>query len=374
MKFSDIPGHEDIKARLREMADKDRIPHALLLEGPAGCGKFALARAFVQYIHCTNRTADGDSCGCCEACRQQQEFNHIDTVFSFPVLKRKSGGVTVSNDYLEEFKTFLQKSPFMDFKTWVSDLGNPNGQPQIYVDEGNELGRRLSFMTRRSKYKTALMWLPERMVEATANKLLKLVEEPFEDTLFIMVSNESRLILPTIYSRTQRITVPRYSDQEVSAILAGEGIEPALADDLARIAQGSVCEALRQSGENEEHLKHFELFVELMRKAYGRKVSELRKWSQDVAELGREGAIHFVEYMGRLLRESFLMHLGDQRLLTMNRAEYEFVKRFFPFINERNVEDFCTLADEAARDVAANGNSKIIFFDVAVRAIILIRR
>lgn len=374
MNFSDIPGHEDIKARLREMADKDRIPHALLLEGPAGCGKFALARAFVQYIHCTNRTADGDSCGCCEACRQQQKFNHIDTVFSFPVLKRKSGGVTVSNDYLEEFKTFLQKSPFMDFKTWVSDLGNPNGQPQIYVDEGNELGRRLSFMTRRSKYKTALMWLPERMVEATANKLLKLVEEPFEDTLFIMVSNESRLILPTIYSRTQRITVPRYSDQEVSAILAGEGIEPALADDLARIAQGSVCEALRQSGENEEHLKHFELFVELMRKAYGRKVSELRKWSQDVAELGREGAIHFVEYMGRLLRESFLMHLGDQRLLTMNRAEYEFVKRFFPFINERNVEDFCTLADEAARDVAANGNSKIIFFDVAVRAIILIRR
>lgn len=374
MRFADIPGHEEEKRRLREMADSGRIPHALLLEGPAGTGKFALARAFVQYIHCRHRTADGDSCGVCDACRQQESFNHIDTIYSFPVVKRKNSKVTLSDDYIEEFHEFMRQSPFMDFSKWLEMLGNINGQPQIYVEEGNELIRRLTFMTRRSAYKTAIMWLPERMMEPTANKLLKLIEEPFGDTILVFVSNRPRNILPTIYSRLQRVTVSRYSDSELAEILRGDGLDAATAADLARIAEGNVNEALQQSGVGEERLRQFELFVQLMRKAYARRVGELRKWSVEVSELGREGAMRFIDYMTRLLRESFLSHLADPRLLTMNRAELEFVSRFFPFINERNISDFCRLADEARRDIAANGNAKMIFFDMAVRAIMLIRR
>lgn len=373
MRFADIPGHEEEKRRLRDMVDRGRVPHALLLEGPAGSGKFALARAFVQYLHCTGRTPDGDSCGVCESCRQHQEFNHIDTVFSFPVVKKK-GKPTISDDCLPEFVEFMKKSPFMDFRQWVVDLDNPNAQPQIYVEEGNELSRRLAFMTRRSKFKVALMWLPERMVDATANKLLKLVEEPFADTVFVMTSDNSRLILPTIYSRTQRIAVPRYTDDELADILASDGLAPEIAADVARVAEGNVNEALRQSGANEERLRQFELFVTLMRMAYKRDVAALRKWSLEVADLGREGVMQFVGYMSRLLRESLMMHLADERLLTMNSAEHQFVSRFFPFINERNVIDFCRMADDALRDVAANGNCKIIFFDLAVRTIMLIRR
>ncbi len=373
MRFADIPGHADVKKRLREMVDKGRIPHAILLEGPAGCGKFALARAFVQYLHCRNRTPDGDSCGRCDACVQHENFNHIDTIYSFPVVKRK-GKPTLSEDYIEEFREYVRNNPFMDFRTWVECMDSGNAQPQIYVEEGNELIRRLSFMTRRSEYKAALVWLPERMVEATANKLLKLIEEPFGDTVFVLVSNQSRQILPTIYSRTQRISVPRYSDSELADILGRDGIEPEMADDLARIAEGNVNEALRQNGANEERVRQFELFVAMMRLAYKRRVGDLRKWTISVAGMGREGAIQFVEYSSRLLRESFLMHLADDRILTMNRAEREFVNRFFPFINERNVLDFCKLMDEARRDVAANGNAKIIFFDLAIRAIMLIRR
>ncbi len=372
MKFSDIPGHHEAKRRLREMADSGRIPHALLLEGPAGTGKFMLARAFASYIHCTNRH-DGDSCGTCPACVQAANFGHIDTIYSYPVLKR-SGKPALSDDYLADFKEFMGKYPFMDFDRWLEAMNNINGQPMIYVEEGNELLRRLTFKTRGSRFKTVLLWLPERLQEATANKLLKLVEEAFADTVFIMVSNNPRRILPTIYSRVQRVRVNRYTDAETAAVLAASGIDSVTAADAARIAGGDVNEAMRLALCADERLKELDLFATLMRNAYGRNVSELRKWSLAVADLGREPAMGFIDYAARLLRESFLMHLADERLLTLNAAERAFLNRFFPFINEKNVEDLIALFDAARIDIAGNANSKIVFFDLAVRTIILIRR
>ena len=372
MRFADIAGHEETKNRLREMVDRQRIPHALLLEGPSGTGKFLLARAFAQYIHCENRH-DGDSCGVCPACRQHQNFNHIDTVFSFPVVK-KSGRTALSDDYRDQFREFITASPYMDFDRWVEKLDNINAQPQIYVEEGTELLRRLTYMTRRSRYKVVLLWLPERLKEETANKLLKLVEEPFGDTIFVMVSNNSRLILPTIYSRTQRITVKRYSDSELEQVLISQGMDSDTASDMARIADGSVNQAWKISSVSAERRKYFDLFAELMRKAYARKVLELRTWSKAVAEMGREPEMQFIDYCCRLIRESFVMHLHVDQLLTLSSTEREFVVRFFPFINEKNVVDMIELFDRSRRDIAANGNAKIIFFDLAVRVIMLIRR
>lgn len=372
MKFSDIAGHEETKARLREMADADRIPHALLLEGPSGAGKFMLARAFAQYIHCENRR-EGDSCGVCPACVQHQNFCHIDTVYSFPVVK-KSGRTALSDDYRDQFREFITESPYMDFDQWVTKLDNVNAQPQIYVEEGAELLRRLTYMTRRSKFKVVLLWLPERLKEETANKLLKLVEEPYADTKFIMVSNNPRQILPTIYSRTQRIAVRRYSDEELEQVLAGQGMDAAEAADMARIADGSVTQAWKIAHVSAERRKYFDLFAELMRKAYARKVLELRSWSKAVAEMGREPEMQFIDYCCRLIRESFIMHLHVDQLLTLSKAEREFVQRFFPFINEKNVVDMIELFDRSRRDIAGNGNAKIIFFDLAVRVIMLIRR
>ncbi len=373
MKFADIYGHDDVKARLREMADTGRLPHALLLEGPSGVGKFALARAFAQYIHCTNRTPDGDSCGCCPSCRQHESFNHIDTVYSFPVVK-KSGRPALSDDYLDVFRDFMGKYPYMDFDHWLEALDNINAQPQIYVEEGNELLRRLTFMARQAKFKIVLLWLPERFKEETANKLLKLIEEPFGDTIFIMVSNNSRGILPTIYSRTQRITVRRYTDDDVAEILERRGITPEAAADTSRIAAGNINEALKLAEVSADRLKFFDLFVSLMRKAYSRKVGELRQWSVDVAALGREPAMQFIDYSARLIRESFIMHLSDPRLLTLISAELAFTIKFFPFINEKNILDMVALFDDARRDIAANANGKIVFFDLAVKVIMLIRR
>lgn len=372
MKFSDIPGHYEVKDRLRQMVDSGRIPHAILLEGPSGAAKYALARAFAQYIHCTNRH-DGDSCGCCPACRQEEEFNNISTFFTYPVVK-KSGRTSISDDYRDKFKDFIKDHPWMDFDQWRAELDNVNAQPMIYVEEASELLRRLGFMSRTDALKVVLLWMPERLKEEATNKLLKLVEEPSADTVFIMTSNSGRDILPTIYSRTQSISVKPYTDEEIAEYLVSKGVDKTLACQTSPLAQGNLNTALKLVGSEAGASRFLDLFVRLMRSAYSRKVGDLRAWSLDVAELGRETEIHFLEYCSRMVGQSFLRHLAVNDLLAINAPEAQFISKFFPFINHRNVEDLSQLFDEAARDISRNANSKIVLFDLAVRVIILIRR
>lgn len=373
MRFADIPGHDYEKSRLRALVDEGRMPHALLLHGPSGVGKFMLARALAQYVHCTDRTPDGDSCGRCQACLQHQDLMHIDTFYSFPVLKKD--GPTLSRDFTAEWKEFLAKSPFMDFETWLSMLGNTNGQPVIYKEEAAELLNRLNRTPRQSKYKVVLMWLPERMNDTAANKLLKLVEEPAEDTIFIMTSDNPAAILPTIYSRTQRVAVKAYSEQQLAEILSSTTrLDPENVRLASSLGEGSVTGAIRASGTDRTRRQFLDLFMTLMRKAYARKVGDLRQWSDEIAKLKREGAIRFYEYCARLVRENFIFNIGDDSLISLTPEEREFSSRFSPFINVANVEDIFRIFTDARNDTAANGNAKIIAFDLAVKMILLIKR
>lgn len=372
MRFADIPGHEDVKARLRDMVDNNRLPHALLIEGPAGCGKYALARALTTYIHCTNRR-DGDSCGVCEACRQHASFNHIDTFYSFPVVKKNSKP-TVSNDYFDEFKEFIDEEPFMDFSHWLKCLGNDNAQPQIYVEEASALLERLNLTARQSRFKVVLMWLPERLHASAANKLLKLVEEPSADTMFIMSSNKPSDILPTIYSRVQRVGVRRYSDAEVARILINNGIDAPTAESVAILAAGNVNAAMTAIKGNEDNTKLLDLYKELMRKAWTRKVKDLRKWSKDIGELGREGQMRFYTYCSRMTRNNFILNLQQPALAPMDADEATFSSRFSAYITDRNVEGIMQEFDRAVSDTAANGNARIIAFDLAVKMIKWLRK
>ncbi len=372
MKFSDIPAHENIKERLRALVDSDRIPHALLLAGTPGIGKFAMARALAQYIHCENRV-NGDSCGVCPACIQHQSFNHIDTYFSFPVLK---GGksTAVSDDYISEWREFLTDNRFMNFENWLALLNNPNGQPKMYVEESSELIRKLNFTSHSAKYKIILMWLPERMNAECANKLLKLIEEPHHDTLFIMVSNSPEEILPTIFSRTQMIEMRRLSDEVIAGyLMENYSIGERDAAAIAHLAEGSILNAEKQLSMNDEQRRYLDLFMQLMRLAYQRKVADLRKWSVEVAGLGREQEMRFMEYCSRLIRENFIynLHVGD--LVYLNNDEFNFSKKFAPFINERNVLKLDKAINDAMTDIAGNGNAKIILFDLAVKVILLLK-
>lgn len=374
MRFRDIPGHEDVKERLRAMANERRVPHALLLEGPVGSAKFMLIRALAQYIHCENHTPDGDSCGKCPSCLQHQTFNHIDTIYSFPVIK-KAGKSTISNDCFGEFKNFISDSPYMDIEKWIAMLGNINSQPVIYVEEGAELIRRLNFTARQSLFKIVLLWLPERLKEETANKLLKLIEEPHPDTIFLMSSDNSRAILPTIYSRVQRIAVSRYSDDEIKHFLtASYPVSETDAETLARLSSGNVIEALSLVDISRMRQQFLDYFIELMRKAYQRKIGLLRQWSNDVAALGREQIIKFLDYASRLIRENFILNLHVDRLNYLTEDERKFSVNFARFINERNVLKMFEVLNKAREDIAGNANPKIVLFDLAVKTILLIKQ
>ena len=374
MRFRDIPGHEDVKERLRAMADERRVPHALLLEGPVGSAKFMLIRALAQYIHCENHTPDGDSCGKCPSCLQHQTFNHIDTIYSFPVIK-KAGKSTISNDCFGEFKNFISDSPYMDIEKWIAMLGNINSQPVIYVEEGAELIRRLNFTARQSLFKIVLLWLPERLKEETANKLLKLIEEPHPDTIFLMSSDNSRAILPTIYSRVQRIAVSRYSDDEIKHFLtASYPVSETDAETLARLSSGNVIEALSLVDISRVRQQFLDFFIELMRKAYQRKIGLLRQWSNDVAALGREQIIKFLDYASRLIRENFILNLHVDQLNYLTEDERKFSVNFARFINERNVLKMFEVLNKAREDIAGNANPKIVLFDLAVKTILLIKQ
>lgn len=373
MKFSDVISHDATKKRLQQFVDNGRIPHAILIEGQPGIGKFMLARAFAQYVHCENRQ-NGDSCGQCPSCIQHQTFNHIDTHFIFPVVKRGNGKSSISDDFITEWREYLTESPYMDFDKWLLALNNINAKPHIFVEESADIIRKLNFTAHKAKYKIVLLWLPERMVNECSNKLLKLIEEPFNDTLFVMVSNDSKQILPTIYSRTQRLELLRLGDEPIANYLSQKhaiNIDDALS--IAHLAEGNINKAERELNLSKDNNKFFDLFVELMRLAYQRKIIDLKRWSNDIASLGREQSMQFLEYCQRLIRENFVYNINIRELNYLNQKEAQFSVNFARFITERNVEKLVEVMNKAQSDIMGNANAKIVFFDLSVKIILLLK-
>lgn len=373
MKFSDIPGHESVKQQLRNLVADDNIPHALLLEGPQGIGKLMMARVFAQYVHCTNRQ-DGEPCGCCPSCLQHQSFNHIDVHYVYPVVKGERSTPPISADYAGEWHEFLKLDPYASPDRWTTFFDKKNAQPTVYVTESNELVRILNYTTHGARFKMVIFWLPEKMEEATANKLLKILEEPFPDTIFIMTSNSPSDILPTIYSRLRRVGMRRLSDDVITDYLVGhESLDPVDAKAIAHLAGGSITAALSQIKLNDAAGEYLDLFIQLMRSAYQRKVKDLREWANKVESLGREREVRFYEYAQRLIRENFLYNFGDGTLVYMNRPETAFSTRFARFIHERNAEDLCRVMNDAMTDIAGNANGKIVNLDLAIKVIFLLK-
>lgn len=373
MKFSDIPGHEEAKQRLRHMADTDRLPHALLIEGPTGCGKFALSRAFVQYVHCRNRTPDGEPCGQCPPCRQHAQLGHIDTQIVFPVVKEGTSN-PLSDDFYEQIRRYINANLYISPETWAATFTKANARPIHYASQSSEMIRRLSLTANTSGYNVVILWQPELLNLAAANKILKLIEEPLPGTLFVMVSEHSADILPTIYSRLQRISLRRLPDEAVAAHLQSvHGLDARRAADIAHIAEGNMVAADALVDSEASRADYFERFVQLMRLAYTRNVGELRKWADSLAATGRDREIHFYEYAIRQMRENFVYNLNVPAITYLDTAERKFSSRFARFITANNVERLIKHFEDARSDIDANGNGKLINFDVALKVIILIK-
>ena len=372
MQFRDIIGHKEAIARLRAMADRRQLPHALLFHGPSGVGKTAVARAFIQYLYCTARH-DGDSCGRCPECLQTSKLNNPDVHYIFPVLKNARHPRGLSEEYSEEWAEMLEKYPYMPAEKWLQIIDAGNSVPKIYVDESKELLRMSSLSSYGNGYKIFMIWEPEKMNPETANKLLKVIEEPFSDTLFILVSNNPGALMPTIRSRLQAIEFTPLPDSEITEYLVRNGKTLEEAQSLARIAKGNMNRASQLALEGGEPEEFRNAFIGVMRACYARKMTELKAYADTFAAYGREKSVRLLDYFARMVRESFISNLRCKALEAMTPEEESFVARFGPFINEANVAEMEREIDEARNDITRNANQKIVFFDFLISLTRLIR-
>ncbi len=378
MKFTEVIGQEEAKARLLQMVAEGRLPHAMMLCGPSGSGKMALALAFASYLLCENRGDGGDSCGRCRQCAMVAKWEHPDLHFTFPTIKLPSMSPEhkpVSDDFMRQWRQMLSEGPYFSMNRWMEMMGAENQQAIITAGESDGLTRKLSLKSSQGGYKVSVIWLPERMNQECANKMLKLIEEPPSRTVFIMVCEEPDKLLDTIRSRTQRIDVRRTDDESIrQALVERRGIGEDMARRVARMAGGSwlrAVEALDADNENDQFL---ELFQQLMRLAYMRNIRELKHWSDTMQAMGRERQKRFLNYFLRLVRENFMYNFRQPELVYMTQREEDFARNFARFVNENNILQINDLANRAIRDISQNANARIVFFDMALQMIVLLLR
>ena len=384
MLFKDIIGQEATKRQLRASVREGRIPHAQLFTGISGIGKLQLALAYAQYLNCPHRTEE-DSCGTCPTCLQYQHLQHPDLHFVFPIVKTDAGDTC--DAFLESWRSILTEHPYFDLDDWHTALNVETKQSMIYEKESGEILRKLSLKPYGDGYKVMIIWQPEKMNTTTANKLLKLLEEPPVQTVFLLVSEHSEQLLSTIQSRVQTIRVPRLETETIAKALEQRGVDSTKAHDIARIAKGSYLAALKNLDESEQNQQELRDFIALFRNAYTvgvlrdpqkkyEALKALRQWSIDMADakVGREKQKHFLQYAQNQVRENYIRNVGQPELNYQLEPERAFSAKFAPFIHDGNVEGIMNQLDLAERQIEQNGNAKVIFFDLCLQMIVLIKK
>lgn len=366
MKFDEVIGQQEAKAALERLAEGGRVPHAMLFTGPAGCGKMALALALASRLL-------GDS-------PMLRNWAHPDLHFSFPTIKPAGSAGDYkpkSDDYIAQWRHMLAGGPYFTLDQWMREMGAANQQAVITVGESAALEHKLSMKSSQHGYKVSIVWLPERMNTDCANKLLKLLEEPPAQTVFILVSEDPGRILGTIMSRTQRFHFRRIDDASLTeALVERRGVAEATARRVARVANGNWNKAIEELGADSEKRDFLDLFIQLMRFCWMRDVRSLKKWSDDVADrtrFGREKQKRMLAYFLHMVRESFVYNFQRPELNYMTEAEEGFAKNFARFVNEANVVDIADQFGRAIREIGQNANARIVFFDLALNMAVLIR-
>lgn len=371
--FSNIVGQKEHIAALRMAIDNNRLPHALLIAGNEGTGGLALAYAVAQYLICQEKQG-GDACGQCPQCVQLSKLQHPDVHFVFPVVKKGDGKETISLDYMSEWREAFLGNQYLTLNEWINASSTENKQAQIFVAEANNIIKELSTKPYESDYRLMIIWLPEKMREDTANKLLKIIEEPYENTHFIFVSNEPDHIIGTIQSRVQRINLPPVKDEDIEQALTERfGCDPDRAKDYARMSHGSYVEALSLMRDDEQRAYFFLKFCEMMRLSYAKKLFEMKAWSEELATIGRERQKSYLQYAQQMIRENFIMNFNNPQLNYMNEDERAFSVRFHAFVNHNNVEGIMEELELAERDIMQNVNAKMVFFDLSLKLIMLLK-
>ena len=376
MDFSNVIGQEPAKERLIQMVKEGRLPHALLFCGPEGVGKMALAMAFATYLLTNPDGEDNGSLNTTNALAMLRKWEHPDLHFSYPTIKRpnmSSDHQPISNDFTQEWHEMIMQGTYFTMNQWMKQMGATTQQAIITGAESDELSRILALKSSQGGYKIAIIWRPERMNLTSANKLLKLLEEPPHKTIFLMVCEEPEKLLETIISRMQRIDVKRIDDDAIEqALIIQRGIDHDAAHRIARIANGSWLKALETLDTGNENREFLNMFQMLMRLCYMRNVKDLKRWSEVVSAYGREKERRMLTYFQQQVRENFIFNFQRPELNYMTLEEEGFARNFARFINEANVIEINELFEKANRDIGQNANAKVVFYDIALKLIVLL--
>ena len=356
------------------MVDEDRLPHAIMLTGPQGAGKLALAIGFAKVL--LSQGGETSMFGEPVESPMLRKLEHPDLHFTYPTIKLPSMSADhkpVSDDFAREWHELVMAGPYFTMNEWLELMGGENQQAIITAGESDELVRKLSLKSSQGGYKVSIVWLPERMNQECANKILKLLEEPPSQTVFLMVCNEPEKLLETIRSRVQRIDVKKIATEDIrQALMEKRGLTEDEAQRISRMANGSWLKALEMLSADSENELFLDMFQTLMRLSYQRKVKDLKTWSERMASLGREKQKRFLDYFLRLVRENFMYNFKQEDLCYMTQREEDFAKNFARFINEANVLPIYDLINKAIRDIGQNANAKIVFYDMTLQMIVLL--
>lgn len=376
MRFRDIPGREAVKQRLRKTVHEHRVSHAQLFFGPGGSAKLAMALAYAQYINCANRT-DTDSCGVCPSCLQFSKLAHPDLHFLYPIANTKEvDGKPMSTMFLSHWRKIVAKNKgFFTLTDWYDEIGIENKQGLINTDDCNDLVRKLSYTSYESEYKVMIIWMAEKIHQQGANKILKILEEPPDKTLFILITEQQEQILPTILSRTQMVKFPKYSDSELEeGLVTITGCSPDEAKSAVIMAEGNMTEAIQIINRGESHDELFVKFREWMRICWRKDVKAASTMADEQRALGREYTKRFLQYALKIVRYCTLNNFNVTSYINIEGEELKFVNDFTRFINPSNVHLFQREFNDAIYHVERNAHISILFLDVSLKVMQWLRK
>ena len=360
MQFSKVIGQNSVKQLLLEMVSNKRMPHAQLLLGPEGCGKLALAIAFAQYVLCENKE-EADSCGLCKACNKVEKLIHPDLHFSYPTV----GTNVISTHLLESWREAILENPYLNVNQWLQHIGAENKQGNINKEECVSIIKKLSLKIFEGSHKVLILWLPE-FLGKEGNRLLKMIEEPPENTLFILVAENQEKILNTILSRCQIIKVNRLSDQViVKELEERESMPLEELQSIAHMANGNFNGALKLKEQKDND--NANLFLDWLRKCYRGNGVELVNWVEKFASIGRENQKHFLRYALHFLREYLALKMLNDQKVRLQSAELQSAKKLMNVIEFEQVQQIAKLFDDCSYYIERNANPKVLFLDASIQ-------
>lgn len=381
MKFSDIVGQNHLKNHLTNSVQKGRIPHAQLFIGPEGSGTLPMALAYAQYIICNNKGSDNE--GGSAACNLKfDHLQHPDLHFVYPVATTDSiKSNPVSDDFMSSWIGFLKETPYGSVNDWYEAIGIQKKQGNISVHEAASILKKLILKPFEGGYKVMIIWMAEKMNTEAANKLLKLLEEPTDKTVFILIAEDEKAILQTILSRCQILHFNALNEQEiVQGLIEKENCDEVDAYSIAKQAQGNYNKALKLRYNITNEYPFDEWFVTWVRAAFranknARVVSDLIKWSDEIAAIGREKQKLFLNHCMELFRQALLLNYSTAELVYMEPKVENFkLKNFAPFVNEHNILEIYQEIEDATYHIERNGNAKMIFTDLSIKLTRLIHK